>query len=840
LTADWRTAPCSCLLCLFYRLSPSLPPLAAEAAGTYIVTRTHTSAWPVMCHPDGCPSDPRARQRIAAQEMFTVPGARPRHTAGSTLQWCERVACARLPEQQRRRALGSALAAVAYRNSAGDPFAALRGRAKRSKRPETLEDIEHELRDALYYRLGEDDSEPPVELHQFPSLLAGYSLHLGRVEDALEGARSVAEFLPLRRFPAIENLVAPEYRCEVRARDWPSLLERSSLVDGVLPLLLRSPVRQEAGGLVFIVAGEAVPWLAWAWTRARTDPPCFALDAAATAWAERNIPRRPADDWVWEDGCLAIDWWLGTFGDDSEADFPLAGRKPGCVCAAGRHVNAGDVHADGSVTTDVSGAVWRIDEQVPDGCLVFTSTETDINTGKRSDGVSSNMSTFLKLCCDTHESSPMDAIVSAVSEVIRAFRPEPVQATVTDLVDEQSKVRAGLVPYRVAGALRVRVRIDLPPVIVPRTETGLLPRGFEGLLKQRRPTRVDAMVQAWRMDAPWGIYGGPDLTPAATESPEAWTPELDALLLRLAAQYSGFAPSVFAATTGGRFPALEAGAQGSPLIARSVHGRFPASDAFGPVAALVFSRMLALTEWSMPVWRTCPLCGDQFDPLVCDPRHVVQYGPVRWCSSCLSKGWGSAVASREEALASVAHLAHVLGSVPPREWSRQPVPHGIPHDQRDRVVAARMAMPDNDSLRRLGLTSWGETLMEAEVVLDGVRTARGFASRASDGHWCRSLLELAVDDFFTSMRIAHECEPGWPYHAALNPNAARRADWRLADGTFVEAAGLMDDKGYAEKMSQKQLLAEALGIPLIVVEPSDLNRLDVLFAAWTMTGSLLR
>lgn len=122
--------------------------------------------------------------------------------------------------------------------------------------------------------------------------------------------------------------------------------------------------------------------------------------------------------------------------------------------------------------------------------------------------------------------------------------------------------------------------------------------------------------------------------------------------------------------------------------------------------------------------------------------------------------------------------------------------------------------------------------MAAGALADGVRTARGFASWAADGRWCRSMLGLAVDDFLSSSGIVYECEPGWPHHATLNPNAARRADWPLADGTFMEAAGLMDDPAYAQKMSQKRQLAEHAGVRLGVGEPADLNHLAAVFPEW--------
>ena len=60
-----------------------------------------------------------------------------------------------------------------------------------------------------------------------------------------------------------------------------------------------------------------------------------------------------------------------------------------------------------------------------------------------------------------------------------------------------------------------------------------------------------------------------------------------------------------------------------------------------------------------------------------------------------------------------------------------------------------------------------------------------------------------------------------------------RADWLLADGTHVEYAGLMNEPAYASKMEQKVRLADALGIPLMVLLPHDLNDLSSKFHRFT-------
>jgi hypothetical protein len=159
------------------------------------------------------------------------------------------------------------------------------------------------------------------------------------------------------------------------------------------------------------------------------------------------------------------------------------------------------------------------------------------------------------------------------------------------------------------------------------------------------------------------------------------------------------------------------------------------------------------------------------------------------------------------------------------------MPVDIPVLDRDRLMAARMAMPAEESLGRLGLTNWGQTLTRAGVI-DGLQSGRGFQSQALDGHWCLSLFELAIDNFMTRHGISHEHEPSWPADPTLNRTGSKRADWLLSDGTYVEAAGMLDDPEYAAKMDAKQELAEAHGLRLLVITPADGARLPAVLQEW--------
>ncbi|CAM5263214.1 Recombinase RecB OS=Streptomyces aurantiogriseus OX=66870 GN=GCM10010251_82040 PE=4 SV=1 [Streptomyces aurantiogriseus] len=132
--------------------------------------------------------------------------------------------------------------------------------------------------------------------------------------------------------------------------------------------------------------------------------------------------------------------------------------------------------------------------------------------------------------------------------------------------------------------------------------------------------------------------------------------------------------------------------------------------------------------------------------------------------------------------------------------------------------------------------TWTEWLGYAGLLANGVRTSMGTATTATDGHLCRSLFERHVDDFLHHWGVAHEPEPAYPRHPELNTTGLR-ADWRLADGTFVEALGLMTKEAYAAKVTRKRELARHHGLRLVTVTAEDLDRLPEVFADWLPKGS---
>jgi hypothetical protein len=254
----------------------------------------------------------------------------------------------------------------------------------------------------------------------------------------------------------------------------------------------------------------------------------------------------------------------------------------------------------------------------------------------------------------------------------------------------------------------------------------------------------------------------------------------------------------------------------------------------GQIATIgAFRVVLRRRTWPEPSHAVCPTCGQDFWNGDVRPWAIQAFGPVRYCMDCclrIRNGDPRATWFEDEVKAALRDLRDGFGAIPAQSFSAGRVPHDGPPEERDRRICALLAMPPVETIKRvLGQQDWLGTLRAAGLVGETWRPSRGTWCHASDGHRCRSLLEKAIDDWFTANGVLHECEPKWPPHSVLNPSGAKRADWLLPDGTYVECAGMLESKNYADKIALKQQLAETVGIPLIVVAPTDMHRLGRIF-----------
>lgn len=131
-----------------------------------------------------------------------------------------------------------------------------------------------------------------------------------------------------------------------------------------------------------------------------------------------------------------------------------------------------------------------------------------------------------------------------------------------------------------------------------------------------------------------------------------------------------------------------------------------------------------------------------------------------------------------------------------------------------------------------GQYPWTHLLEEARFGEGGLRTGHGTLIWARDGHRCLSLMEKTVCDFLHQHGVPHDREPSYPLDAELNPHGLRRADWKLADGTYVELWGLPQQAAYAARMQQKRLLAVRHGLALVELLEVSVVRLSEAFARW--------
>lgn len=230
--------------------------------------------------------------------------------------------------------------------------------------------------------------------------------------------------------------------------------------------------------------------------------------------------------------------------------------------------------------------------------------------------------------------------------------------------------------------------------------------------------------------------------------------------------------------------------------------------------------------------RVCLVCGREFLVGGLTLDHIMWLGRDECCPGCTDDAfYGSAApwTSEREAVVpdAVRALAEEWGGPPPRSGLQLPLAPE-PVQAWVKSLLHRQVLPN--PLRGGSQRAWTSWLADAQV-LEGYRPSRGIMSTAADGHMCRSLFERHLDDFFTANGIVHDTEPSYPADQLLN-DFGLRADWLLTDGTFVEAAGMMQSPAYGEKITRKRALADKYGLSLVIVEPDDLSRLPDVFKQW--------
>lgn len=222
----------------------------------------------------------------------------------------------------------------------------------------------------------------------------------------------------------------------------------------------------------------------------------------------------------------------------------------------------------------------------------------------------------------------------------------------------------------------------------------------------------------------------------------------------------------------------------------------------------------------------CRLCGQEAWT-VTTPLCVE---PLAYCHQCLEFASYGMFDSRPRAADALRMLAEL-------EFNDEPMLEGqlealhidprlpLPPPAIDKLLLLRFTV-------KRGKFPWTRLLEEAGLAETGLRLSRGTLIRARDGHRCLSLGEKAVCDFLHQFGVEHDREPLYPVDPDLNPLGRRRADWKLADGTFVELWGLPNAPAYVARMREKRELASRQGLALVELTERDLPKLPLVFAAW--------
>lgn len=221
--------------------------------------------------------------------------------------------------------------------------------------------------------------------------------------------------------------------------------------------------------------------------------------------------------------------------------------------------------------------------------------------------------------------------------------------------------------------------------------------------------------------------------------------------------------------------------------------------------------------------RVCARPASRFTAAICSE-------PLAFCHRCLETAASGMSMERSAVSIALQRLAELEFSGMPMLESQLETLHVDPGNP------VQASMVDQLLLLRFaicrGKWPWTRLIEEAGLAHSGLRLSRGTLIRARDGHLCLSMLEKAVDDFLHQHNVTHEREPLYPQDRELNPNGKMRADWILADGTYVEMWGFPSDQAYALKMIEKQQLAVKHGIRLVGLTSAEPSKLAGVFLDW--------
>ena len=230
-----------------------------------------------------------------------------------------------------------------------------------------------------------------------------------------------------------------------------------------------------------------------------------------------------------------------------------------------------------------------------------------------------------------------------------------------------------------------------------------------------------------------------------------------------------------------------------------------------------------IQDFSKP--KSCALCGEMFSPILVSPAYYFgSNGNSSICFGCIDPK--TPPPGNLKLL--VSEFVDACGFPPqdgvtPIDWR---VNVKISHGDQLNVIKAWSAMGGIHHVKNTLNISWFKAMYDADCLPEGtVVSGRGIKCMAADGHECGSLDEKTIDDLLSANGIAHKKEPYYPSHRLLNPNRAKRADWKVGD-IYIEYFGLAGNPKYDQRTFEKLQLAAENGLELISLFPSDVIDLD--------------
>lgn len=233
--------------------------------------------------------------------------------------------------------------------------------------------------------------------------------------------------------------------------------------------------------------------------------------------------------------------------------------------------------------------------------------------------------------------------------------------------------------------------------------------------------------------------------------------------------------------------------------------------------ALGFEREIAPSRQ-----KTCLVCSAPFeeaDLLLWAYRRFGDRSALDYCEACCRRAFlpqsQSGPTNVAEVEAYARNLAAALQTIPPPQFFEKVRDlHTYDPVLRTELMSIAQRCPTAARIKRTH-GSWFQVLVASGVIPTGaLRGGRGTRCLATDGHECLSIAEKTIDDWLTSHNIQHEKEP--PY-----PNSRLRADFKVGS-VLIEYFGLAGGLEYDRKIAEKRKIANANGIRLVEIYPTDL------------------